>query len=93
MQAYSCKARAKDPHALPDLEVFFLSGRTIVADDIRDDDGEPASPGWYWQACLPGCMPDSEMNGPFASEAEALADAQDCDCDECTREATDAPQR
>lgn len=30
---------------------------------------------WYW-FCFPGCMPDSDPIGPFATEAEALADAQ-----------------
>jgi hypothetical protein len=30
---------------------------------------------WYWH-CLPGCLPDSSVFGPFATEAEALADAQ-----------------
>lgn len=33
--------------------------------------------GWYWWACFPGCLPDSDPIGPFATEAEALADAQD----------------
>lgn len=33
-------------------------------------------PGWYWWACFPGCMPDGEPCGPFATEAEAIADAQ-----------------
>lgn len=33
--------------------------------------------GWYWQACFPGCLPDGEPQGPFASFAEAKADAQD----------------
>jgi hypothetical protein len=28
---------------------------------------------WYWY-CFPGCMPDSEVNGPFDSEAEARED-------------------
>ena len=32
--------------------------------------------GWYWWSCFPGCMPDSDPIGPFATEAEALADAQ-----------------
>jgi len=31
---------------------------------------------WYWQPCFPGCLPDSDPIGPFASEADALADAQ-----------------
>lgn len=33
--------------------------------------------GWYWQACFPGCLPDRVPIGPFASEAEAIADAQE----------------
>ena len=32
--------------------------------------------GWYWQSCFPGCLPDSDPIGPFDTEAEALADAQ-----------------
>jgi hypothetical protein len=30
--------------------------------------------GWCWYYCLPGCMPDSGPNGPFETEAEAIAD-------------------
>jgi hypothetical protein len=33
--------------------------------------------GWYWQACFPGCLPDGDMYGPFATEQEAIEDAQD----------------
>ncbi len=33
--------------------------------------------GWYWWACFPDCLPDGEAVGPFASEAEAEADARD----------------
>jgi ribosomal protein S27E len=32
---------------------------------------------WWWWSCFPGCLPDSEPSGPFDTEAEALADAQD----------------
>ena len=32
--------------------------------------------GWFWQSCFPGCLPDSEPNGPFDSYAAALDDAQ-----------------
>lgn len=35
--------------------------------------------GWFWWACFPGCLPDSAPMGPFASKAEALADAQNPD--------------
>lgn len=34
-------------------------------------------PGWYWIACFPGCIPDSEFfNGPFETEEEAVNNAQ-----------------
>lgn len=32
--------------------------------------------GWFYTYCLPGCMPDSEPLGPFASYAEAVTHAQ-----------------
>lgn len=32
--------------------------------------------GIFWCCCLPGCLPDSSFNGPFATYEEALADAQ-----------------
>ena len=31
---------------------------------------------WYWQACFPGCLPDSDPIGPFSSFQEAYADSQ-----------------
>jgi hypothetical protein len=31
--------------------------------------------GWYWWACFPGCLPDGEASGPFATEEAATADA------------------
>lgn len=66
-QHYSDPSREGDPHALPDVEVFYTKGQS----------GEwELEPGWYWWACFPGCLPDSDPNGPFATEAEALADAQ-----------------
>lgn len=33
--------------------------------------------GWFYWFCFPGCLPDSDMIGPFDSAEEALADAQD----------------
>jgi len=32
---------------------------------------------WFYWFCFPGCLPDSDPAGPFGSEAEALADAQE----------------
>ena len=36
-------------------------------------------PGWYWWACFPGCLPDSDAHGPFQTEQEATLDAQSGD--------------
>lgn len=71
MQAYSDPSRANDPHALPDIEVFYASQAEI---DLSGLDG---SPGYYWWSCFPGCLSDSDPIGPFTTESEALADAQD----------------
>ena len=67
-QYYFDPKRAADPHALPDCEVFY-------AEDDNELGEMPA--GWYWWACFPGCLPDGDPFGPFETEAEALADAQD----------------
>ncbi len=69
-QAYSDCSRESDPHALPDVEVFYLF------DGIEDDDGGSTGPGWFYWFCFPGCLPDSDPVGPFASEQEATNDAQ-----------------
>jgi hypothetical protein len=81
-QAYSNPERASDPHALPDVEVFHVSTKES-ADFWADANGDPAEPGWYWWACFPGCLPDGDPNGPFATEAAALADAQSECGEEC----------
>lgn len=79
MQAYSDPKRARDPHALPDVEVFEHDRAEHARGQCwRDEpDGECSGVGWYWWTCFPGCLPDSEPMGPFETEAEALADAQD----------------
>ena len=74
MQAYSDPKRASEPHALPDVEVFYIS-HTEAAEKTRETH-ETWDRGWYWWSCFPGCMPESDPMGPFATEAEALADAQ-----------------
>lgn len=28
---------------------------------------------WYWWSCFPGCLPDSDPIGPFATECATLA--------------------
>ena len=62
-QRFGNPARARDPHALPDLETF----------NVEPGDNKPLKPGWYWRPCLLGGH--GEPAGPFETEAEALADA------------------
>lgn len=31
---------------------------------------------WWYQFCFPGCLPDGDPVGPFATQEAALADAQ-----------------
>lgn len=61
---YSDPKRANDPHAMPNVEVFQMYNSS---DHCL---------GWFWHACFPGCLPDSDLFGPFDTEAEAVADAQ-----------------
>lgn len=66
---HSDPTREADPHALPNVEVFYHK----AGPDIGHD--QPT--GWYWWACFPGCTPDGDPVGPFGTMEEALADAQD----------------
>ena len=43
-------------------------------DDLRPCD-RATYEGYYWWACYPGCLPDSDLNGPYATLDEAHADA------------------
>ena len=48
------------------FEVFWANEGV---DDVHN------GPGWYWWACFPGCMPDSDPCGPFATSTQAMNDA------------------
>jgi hypothetical protein len=77
-QAYSNPEREDDPYSLPDIEVFYNDphpGPGFPC-DLRDENGALMPEGWYWWSCFPGCLPDSDPIGPYASEAEALEDAK-----------------
>ena len=39
------------------------------------DDSQAELSGWYWASCFPGCLPDSDPNGPFETYETALEDA------------------
>jgi hypothetical protein len=82
-QAYSNPARENDPHALPDVEYFHMTEADMRADgpdSLWFDAGTldlAYEPGWYWWSCFPGCLPDGDPIGPFATEAECVADFTD----------------
>lgn len=92
-QHYSDPKREADEHALPDVEVWQedavecgcgsvmpLSTRENGCPDCEDSTGgyvTEARNVWWWWSCFPGCLPDSEPNGPFDTEAEALRDARE----------------
>lgn len=40
----------------------------------NDYDQGLSAPGWYWWACWPGCLPDSDPVGPFDTEELAKQD-------------------
>jgi hypothetical protein len=49
--------------------------RERMLDAIIKEEG--ITGGWFYWYCFPGCLPDSEALGPFATRAEALADARE----------------
>jgi hypothetical protein len=81
MQAYSNPKRETEAHALQDVETFCI----------------PSTPtgwvaGWYYRTTHDGVA--SVALGPFATEAEALADAQSgagCECRVCGDNTAPAP--
>lgn len=73
MQVFIDPERENDEYALPDVEVFYVE---IDENDDRPD-VQCDETGWYYWFCFPGCMPDSDPIGPFDTEEEAIADAQE----------------
>lgn len=88
MQFYIDESRENETYSLPDGEVFWADAGEWGVDrhgercEPTDDDCEELNEaGFYWWACFPGCLPDSDPTGPFATEAEAIAHARElCDC-------------
>ena len=87
-QFYSEPDREDDPHALPDMEVFYMDvldfaqaePSTWMADvfgQIGLDGDFDALVGWYYWPCFPGCLPDGDPVGPFAAEQAAIEDARE----------------
>lgn len=78
MQAYSNPERENDPHALPDLEIFYLTEQESKEQvtETYDYEMERGGAGYYYWHCFPGCLPDSDPIGPFQTEQDALEDAR-----------------
>ena len=89
---YSDPTRETKTYSLPNIEVFEASyaecpecGDLLMSPDCsmgachncHDLIVALESVGWFWQACFPGCLPDGDPIGPFETEADAIADAQD----------------
>lgn len=79
MQVYSDPDRENIDTALPDVEIFYHDGNVATEFDNDTDSHFGMATGYYWWACFPGCLPDSDPYGPFPTEQEAVDNAQE-DC-------------
>ncbi len=86
MDFYTNPTREPDPHVLPDAEVFYVDAESYnerhsifwaIGKQTTNSDDPADYTGWYWWICFPGCLPDSDPNGPFDTEKLAIADAQE----------------
>ena len=56
------------------FEVFYVEhGRS----GLRADPHVLAPRGWYWWPCFPGCLPDGDAHGPFATAQDAFKAARE----------------
>jgi hypothetical protein len=67
----------KDDEGSFETFYFDASGPDVLWRDPSDPDSGRCETGWYWWACFPGCLPDGEPSGPFATEQDAIRDAQE----------------
>jgi hypothetical protein len=58
---------------LDNVDVFFLCDADAA--DLRADDSEPRGSGYYWGFGAVGCLYDTGPEGPYDSEADAIAAA------------------
>lgn len=58
---------------MDNVEIFQVPGDY----DLKDEQtGEPLEPGFYFWACFPGCLPDSDPVGAFETREQAEAEAR-----------------
>lgn len=60
------------------FEIFFVDEYMCEEwnVDIEDEDDQ-YQPGYYFQFCFPGCMPDSDPFGPYQNEEICLKGAKE----------------
>ena len=58
------------------FEIFFNDALPL-GNEMSDGNGKAMAPGWYWWSCFPGCLPDSDLTGPFAYSQQAHEDADE----------------
>lgn len=68
--------RHPDGDAFGSFEVFQIKAEQTDAMTGELDGDGAWEPGFYWWPCFPGCLPDGDERGPFATESEAIEDAQ-----------------
>lgn len=79
-QHYSDPRRARDAHALPNVETFYHDAKNPFGEfGVATEEGIMPT-GWYFWYCFPGCMPDGEPDGPYDTEQAAI-DAMRADAD------------
>ena len=62
------------------FEVFWHDGNPseyVTEYDAELGEHATMKPGWYWWAGFPGCLPDGDAMGPFASSQQAHEDADE----------------
>ena len=65
---------------MPSVEIMHMDENDLydVNVDGAEVDGDHydlLTPGWYWQSGLPGCMPEGDLSGPYATAEQATEEA------------------
>ena len=90
-QIYSNPKRKNEPHALPNVEVFYKGYILCTCGNLDFERGtydtcaecgdklhvaDTIGVGFFYWFCFPGCLPDGDPAGPFETEQAAIDDAQ-----------------
>ena len=67
----------------PEFRLAAMNNRVQEAMFQAMIDDEAISGGWFYRYCYPGCMPESEPFGPYASRQEAIDAARDSEDEDC----------